>query len=65
MASPHAAGAAAKVLQATPTASPDAVATTLKAAASRDRISGTAASCLFWIFFCKPATPNLLLFTNL
>jgi subtilisin family serine protease len=65
MASPHAAGAAAKVLQATPTASPDAVATTLKAAASRDKISGTAASCLFWIFFCKPATPNLLLFTNL
>ena len=63
MASPHAAGAAAKVLQSTPGASPDAVATTLKNAATRDRISGTAGSCWLWIF-CTPATPNLLLFTN-
>jgi subtilisin family serine protease len=64
MASPHAAGAAAKVLQSTPGASPDAVATTLKSVATRDRITGTGASCAFWIFFCRPATPNVLLFTN-
>jgi subtilisin family serine protease len=64
MASPHAAGAATKVLQATPGASPDAVANALKAVATRDRVSGTAASCLFWVFFCTPATPNLLLFST-
>ena len=64
MASPHAAGAAAKVLQGNPGASPDAVANTLKAAATPNKVSGTAASCWFWIFFCTPATPNLLLFTN-
>jgi subtilisin family serine protease len=64
MASPHAAGAAAKVLQGSPTASPDAVASTLKAVATRNRISNTGQSCVFWIFFCRPATPNLLLFSN-
>ena len=64
MAAPHAAGAAAKVLQSAPGASPDAVANALTQVATRDRVSGTAASCVFWIFFCTPATPNLLLFSN-
>jgi subtilisin family serine protease len=64
MASPHAAGAAAKVLQGTPTASPDAVATSLKSGATTGRITNPGQSCLFWIFFCRPATPNVLLFSN-
>jgi len=64
MASPHAAGAAAKVLQANPGASPDQVATTLKGQATSGKVSGTGQSCLFWIFFCTPATPNLLLFSS-
>ena len=64
MASPHTAGAAAKVLQATPSATPAQVAGTIRSSATANRISGTAASCAFWIFFCKPATPNYLLFSN-
>jgi subtilisin family serine protease len=64
MASPHAAGAAAKVLQGTPTASPDAVANSLKSVASTGRITNPGQTCLFWIFFCRPATPNVLLFSN-
>jgi subtilisin family serine protease len=64
MASPHAAGAAAKVLQATPTATPDAVSNALKAAATRDRLTSTGMTCMFFIFFCRPATANLLLFSN-
>jgi subtilisin family serine protease len=64
MASPHAAGAAAKVLQGTPTASPDAVATSLKSVATTGRITNPGQTCLFWIFFCRPATPNVLLFSN-
>jgi subtilisin family serine protease len=63
MASPHAAGVAAKILQASPGASPAAVSSAITSSATRDRISGTAASCWFWIF-CTPATPNLLLFSN-
>jgi subtilisin family serine protease len=64
MASPHAAGAAAKVLQGTPTASPAAVASALTSAATPDRISNTGRTCLFWIFFCRPATPNVFLLSN-
>jgi subtilisin family serine protease len=63
MASPHTAGAAAKYLQTQPGASPDAVASALRASAAQGRISGTGQSC--WFFFCTPATPNLLLQTNL
>ncbi|HET6952876.1 MAG TPA: S8 family peptidase [Acidimicrobiales bacterium] len=62
MASPHAAGAAAKVLQQNPGASPAAVSSALTSTATQGRISGTAGSCVF--FFCTPATPNLLLFSN-
>jgi subtilisin family serine protease len=63
MASPHSAGAAAKYLQTQPGASPDAVANALRSSAAQGRISGTAGSC--WFIFCTPATPNLLLQTNL
>jgi len=64
MASPHTAGAAAKVLQAAPSATPAQVASTIRSSATANRVSGTAASCAFWIFFCKPATPNYLLFSS-
>ena len=63
MASPHAAGAAAKVLSQTPGATPASVASTLTSAATPNVVSGTAGSC-FW-FWCTPATPNRLLYTNL
>ena len=59
MASPHSAGAAAKVLQNQPTLTPAQVATTLRNAATANHISGTGARRGI------PATPNLLLFTNL
>jgi subtilisin family serine protease len=63
MASPHAAGAAAKVLQGSPTASPATVISTITSQATQGKVSGTAQVCWFWIF-CTPATPNRLLFTN-
>ena len=63
MASPHSAGAAAKLLQNQPTLTPAQVATTLRNTATPNRISGTGQRCGF--FSCIPATPNLLLFTNL
>ncbi|HEY8543981.1 MAG TPA: S8 family peptidase [Acidimicrobiales bacterium] len=63
MASPHAAGVAAKILQTSPGSSPAAVSNAITSSATRDRLSGTAGSCWLWIF-CTPATPNLLLFTN-
>ena len=63
MASPHVAGAAAKVLAQTPGATPASVASTLNTAATPDVVSGTAGSC--WWIWCTPATPNRLLYTNL
>jgi subtilisin family serine protease len=63
MASPHSAGAAAKLLQNQPGLTPAQVATTLRNTATPNRISGTGQRCGF--FSCIPATPNLLLFTNL
>jgi subtilisin family serine protease len=63
MASPHAAGAAAKVLQGTPGATPASVISTLTSQATTGHVSGTGQSCWFWIF-CTPATPNRLLFSN-
>jgi subtilisin family serine protease len=59
MASPHSAGAAAKVLQTQPGLTPAQVATTLTNAATTNHISGTGARRGI------PATPNRLLFTNL
>ncbi len=63
MASPHVAGAAAKVLQQSPGASPAAVTSTLTSSATTGRLSGTGGSC--WWFWCTPATPNLLLYSDL
>jgi subtilisin family serine protease len=62
MASPHAAGAAAKHLQTAPGDTPAAVSSALVQAATPDHVSGTASSCWFWIF-CTTATPNRLLFS--
>jgi subtilisin family serine protease len=59
MASPHSAGAAAKVLQTQPGLTPAQVATTLTSSATTNHISGTGRRR------GVPATPNLLLFTNL
>src|ERR687893_2552432 len=63
MASPHAAGAAAKVLSQTPGATPASVAGTVTSAATPDVVSGTAGAC--WWVLCTPATPHRLLYTNL
>ena len=63
MAAPHVAGAAAKVLQGSPTATPATVASTITSQATPGKITGTQQVCWFWIF-CTPATPNRLLFTN-
>ena len=62
MASPHAAGVAAKILQQSPGASPASVANTITSTATMGAVSGTAGSC--WFIWCTPATPNRLLFTN-
>jgi len=59
MASPHSAGAAAKVLQTQPGLTPAQVAATLTSSATTNHISGTGRRR------GVPATPNLLLFTNL
>ena len=40
------------------------LASSLKSVASTGRITNPGQSCLFWIFFCRPATPNVLLFSN-
>jgi aqualysin 1 len=63
MAAPHAAGAAAKVLELSPGASPAAVGNALTSSATTGVVSGTAGSC--WWFWCTPATPNLLLYSDL
>ena len=63
MASPHAAGAAAKVLQQNPGASPATVSSTIASSATQNVVSGTAGSC--WWFWCTPATPNRLLYSDL
>lgn len=63
MAAPHAAGAAAKVLESSPGASPAAVSNALTSSATTGVVSGTAGSC--WWFWCTPSTPNLLLYSDL
>lgn len=64
MATPHVAGAAAKVLSGSPGATPAQVATTLKQSATSNTITGTAPYCYFFVI-CTPQTPNLFLRTNL
>ncbi|WP_084254839.1 S8 family peptidase [Nocardioides sp. J54] len=64
MASPHVAGAAALYLQSHPSASPSAVGNAILAATTKNKISGTARSCILLII-CSPATPeNHLLYTG-
>jgi subtilisin family serine protease len=63
MASPHVAGAAAKLLQATPAATPATISGQVTSQATPNVVSGTGQSCWFWIF-CTPATPNRLLYSN-
>jgi subtilisin family serine protease len=65
MATPHVVGAAAKVLQLNPGATPAQVATTLTSTASPDTITGTGPFCVFFVFCIIPATPNLMLRSNL
>jgi subtilisin family serine protease len=64
MATPHVVGAAAKVLQLNPGATPDAVATALEQQASVGTIDGTG-PCIFVVFCLFPETPNLLVRSNL
>lgn len=65
MATPHGAGAAAKFLQANPSASPPSVISALVQASTKGAVSGTAAPRCRPFRPCPAATPNQLLFTNL
>jgi subtilisin family serine protease len=65
MATPHAAGAAAKFLQANPSAAPATVTAALVNASTKGAISGTAAPRCRPFRSCPAATPNQLLFTDL
>lgn len=58
MSSPHVAGAAARVLQSNPSASPATVATTLTTGATAGKITGTAKKCTLLFLGCRPATAN-------
>jgi subtilisin family serine protease len=58
MASPHVAGAAARVLQSNPSASPAAVANALTSGATANKITGTARKCTLLFVGCRPATAN-------
>jgi subtilisin family serine protease len=60
MASPHAAGAAAKYLSANRGATPAQVASAITSESTPNVVSGTGQSCWLWIF-CTPATANRLL----
>ena len=65
MATPHAAGAAAKFLQANPSASPATVTSALVQASTKGAIAGTAAPRCRPRRACPAATANQLLFTDL
>jgi subtilisin family serine protease len=65
MATPHAAGAAAKFLQANPSAAPASVVSALVQASTKGAVSGTAAPRCRPFRPCPAATPNQLLFTDL
>lgn len=64
MASPHVAAAAALHLQTHPGATPAAVAEAIVGAATKNKVTGTARTCVLLIV-CSPATPaNHLLYTG-
>jgi subtilisin family serine protease len=63
MASPHVAGAAAQALEATPGATPEAVAATVADTATADAVSGAEQSCRLGLL-CTPATANRLLYVG-
>lgn len=64
MAAPHVAAAAALYLATHPTASPSAVSSAIVAATTKNKITGTARTCVLLIL-CSPATPaNHLLYTG-
>lgn len=64
MATPHVAGAAALYLQSHPSATPADVSTAIVAASTKNKITGTARTCVLLIV-CSPATPaNHLLYTG-
>ncbi len=56
MATPHVAGAAALYLQDHPAAAPSAVGEAILGAATRNKVTGTARTCVLLIL-CSPATP--------
>jgi subtilisin family serine protease len=58
MASPHVAGAAARVLQSNPGASPATVAATLTSGATANKITGAGRKCTILFVGCRPATAN-------
>lgn len=64
MATPHVAGAAALYLETHPSATPAAVGTAIVGATTKNKITGTARTCVLLII-CSPATPaNHLLYTG-
>jgi hypothetical protein len=58
MASPHAAGVAARYLQGNPGATPATVTAALNADATAGKITGTARTCQLIFLACRPATAN-------
>jgi subtilisin family serine protease len=64
MASPHVAGAAAKVLALSPGATPQQVAETLTQSATPGTITGTEPYCYFFVV-CTPPTANLFLHSDI
>jgi subtilisin family serine protease len=58
MAAPHVAGAAARYLQANPSATPAQVQSALNGSATAGKVTGTARSCRLLFLLCKPATAN-------
>ncbi|QSR27652.1 serine protease [Nocardioides aromaticivorans] len=64
MATPHVAGAAALYLESHPSATPAAVGTAIVGASTKNKVTGTARTCVLLVV-CSPATPaNHLLYTG-
>jgi subtilisin family serine protease len=58
MASPHVAGAAARVLAGNPSASPATVASAIASSATTGKVTGTGRTCTLLFIGCRPATAN-------